>query len=376
MKKIYRDILKTIFLLILTVIFLNSITKIAYAMMPTQPQVHATVEYRDENGNLIDTEGAIAIPTPFPGQYNVTFTFNGSFVKNGKTYIVSYDKSKDSLQTRGGVDISNLSTTWSSKKFTITDGPVPVPALPDPDYTIPVPYVLICREDVYPYTIHYEDESGNRLINDQVGSVPDMSWVDLNMEFSATNYDAGTVYVVRRTQAYNSSSYQYNSATDGKVQTGANAPEYTIVCIKKNIIATPSQATPSRATPSSSGGGGSESTVRRQTVKEGWILDNDTWYYYSGATRSTLKKGWHHDPQDSRWYYLDLTTGAMFVEWHMISGEWYYFNPYTPKWTWELRNDGEWYYKNLENSRPLGSMYANEKTPDGYSVDGNGRYIH
>ena len=65
----------------------------------------------------------------------------------------------------------------------------------------------------------------------------------------------------------------------------------------------------------------------------------------------------------------------MFVDWHMISDEWYYFNPYTPKWTWELRNDGEWYYKNLENSRPLGSMYSNEKTPDGYSVDENGRYI-
>ena len=89
-----------------------------------------------------------------------------------------------------------------------------------------------------------------------------------------------------------------------------------------------------------------------------------------------MKKGWHHDSQDGRWYYLDLNTGAMLMNWQLINNNWYYFNPYTPKWTWELRNDGEWYYKNLENSRPLGSMYSNEKTPDGYNVDGNGYYVH
>ena len=93
--------------------------------------------------------------------------------------------------------------------------------------------------------------------------------------------------------------------------------------------------------------------------------DINTWYYYSGTTRDTLQKGWHKDNQDGRWYYLHLTSGAMYTGWNNIDGKWYFFNYHTPKWTWEMRNDGEWYYKNLENSRPLGSMYENEKTPDG-----------
>lgn len=138
-----------------------------------------------------------------------------------------------------------------------------------------------------------------------------------------------------------------------------------------------------RSSGSNGGGGGGGGSARRreasaqqapQPVKQGWILENDIWYYYAGTTRSTLKKGWHLDPQDGFWYYLDLTTGAMFTDWHYISGEWYYFNPHTPMWTWERHSDGEWYDKKLENSRPLGSMYAGEKTPDGYQVDAERHY--
>ena len=103
--------------------------------------------------------------------------------------------------------------------------------------------------------------------------------------------------------------------------------------------------------------------------------DTNTWYYYLGTTRDTLKKGWHKDNQDGRWYYLHLTSGAMYTGWNNIDGKWYFFNYHTPKWTWEMHNDGEWYYKNLENSRPLGSMYENEKTPDGYKVDAKGVWV-
>lgn len=80
------------------------------------------------------------------------------------------------------------------------------------------------------------------------------------------------------------------------------------------------------------------------------------------------------DPQDGKWYYLNLLDGVMFTGWNNIGGKWYFFNNHTPNWTWELRN-GEWYFKNIENSRPLGSMYTNENTPDGFKVDKNGEYI-
>lgn len=43
--------------------------------------------------------------------------------------------------------------------------------------------------------------------------------------------------------------------------------------------------------------------------------------------------------------------------------------------TWELRADGEWYYMYKANSRPLGSMYRNETTPDGFKVDDEGKYV-
>ena len=65
----------------------------------------------------------------------------------------------------------------------------------------------------------------------------------------------------------------------------------------------------------------------------------------------------------------------MLKGWNYINDAWYYLAPYTPMQTWELRSDGEWYYMHKENSRPLGSMYSNESTPDGYKVDSGGKYV-
>lgn len=128
----------------------------------------------------------------------------------------------------------------------------------------------------------------------------------------------------------------------------------------------------------SSTGGGSNGYGGGKAVlsKSGWIYDNkeDEWYYYSGRTRNTLKKGWHYDNYDKKWYYLDLDSGKMFKGWHLISGKWYFFTPQTSEKTWELGSDGEWYYLNNTNIRPLGSMYRNEVTPDGYRVNEDGQY--
>lgn len=106
----------------------------------------------------------------------------------------------------------------------------------------------------------------------------------------------------------------------------------------------------------------------------GWVKDPKTnkWYYMNDNT-GILKTGWHKDPQDGRWYYLN-SNGEMLTGWQNIGGKWYYFNTNTPQntYAWDAAAF-KWNY--LNNSvRPYGSMYAGEKTPDGYTVDANGAW--
>ena len=278
------------------------------------------------------------------------------------------------------------------------------------------------KANVYlPYTIRYVDGSGNLLLTDSGKLYQDNKWENAKLEFIATSSDAGQKYRVKDTQAY--SSAQFVAGTPPKVfisttfAQGATAKTviYTLLCEK---VLTPSGGG-TGGTGSGSGGGtggtggtgsgtgggsgsgigggsgsgtgggsGSGSSsgsgggsngyggVKAVLSKSGWIYDNkeDEWYYYSGRTRNTLKKGWHYDNYDKKWYYLDLDSGKMFKGWHLISGKWYFFTPQTSEKTWELGSDGEWYYLNNTNIRPLGSMYRNEVTPDGYRVNEDGQY--
>lgn len=84
--------------------------------------------------------------------------------------------------------------------------------------------------------------------------------------------------------------------------------------------------------------------------------------------------GWYLDPQDGRWYYLDLATGEMLTGWQLIPGWGYmYLNPFAEAQTWFYDEaSGMWIYDTENTRRPYGSLYMNEKTPDGYFVDENG----
>lgn len=274
------------------------------------------------------------------------------------------------------------------------------------------------KANVYlPYTIRYVDGSGNLLLTDSGKLYQDNKWENTKLEFIATSSDAGQKYRVKDTQAY--SSAQFAAGTPPKVfisttfAQGATAKTviYTLLCEK---VLTPSgggtggtgsgsgggtggtggsgsgigsgsgsgtggsSGSGSGGSSGSGSGGGSNSYGGGKAVlsKSGWIYNNkeDEWYYYSGRTRNTLKKGWHYDNYDNKWYYLDLDSGKMFKGWHLISGKWYFFTPQTSEKTWELGSDGEWYYLNNTNIRPLGSMYRNEVTPDGYRVNEDGQY--
>lgn len=112
-------------------------------------------------------------------------------------------------------------------------------------------------------------------------------------------------------------------------------------------------------------------------MDSGWFLDGSTWYYLSmnhNGFFGEMIKGWHHDGQDGRWYYLDSSSGAMHTNWSKIGGEYYFLNPTAPAQTWFFDNaTGRWNFGNI-NSRPYGSMYQNETTPDGYHVNESGAW--
>ena len=109
-----------------------------------------------------------------------------------------------------------------------------------------------------------------------------------------------------------------------------------------------------------------------------WKNDQGTWFHLSTSHDGwfgSMDKGWYHDSADGRWYYLNLLTGAMLTGWQQIDGVWYYFNPETPAPTWDWDSEtNRWGYAN-RGGRPYGSMFAGEKTPDGYHVDASGVWI-
>ena len=115
-------------------------------------------------------------------------------------------------------------------------------------------------------------------------------------------------------------------------------------------------------------------------MDNGWFLDRDTnkWYYLSmnhDGFFGEMIKGWHHDPDDTRWYFLDRNDGHMHVSWDKIDGNWYFFNPNPPAQTWFFDNTtGRWNYGDNKDIRPLGSMYVNEETPDGFHVNAEGAW--
>lgn len=81
------------------------------------------------------------------------------------------------------------------------------------------------------------------------------------------------------------------------------------------------------------------------------------WYYFNA--QGYMQTGWLQ--LGNSWYFLhdiaDGMQGLMYTGWHEIDGKWYYFNeiPSGPV--------------------PLGMMFANSMTPDGYRVDRNGVWI-
>lgn len=109
----------------------------------------------------------------------------------------------------------------------------------------------------------------------------------------------------------------------------------------------------------------------------GWFFDRDTgkWYYLSedhNGFYGHMVTGWHRNPKDQRWYYLDPQSGEMLVGWQSIGGKWYYFAETSNEQTWFYNEHSRIWEFRGSSTRPFGSMYENERTPDGHIVDANG----
>jgi uncharacterized repeat protein (TIGR02543 family) len=111
-----------------------------------------------------------------------------------------------------------------------------------------------------------------------------------------------------------------------------------------------------------------------------WYLEGEnTWYKLNkepGDKFGAALTSWNHESMDSKWYFFDPATTKMLTGWQKIDGKWFYFTKQNEAQTYYGSNHDRWIYDPSKPGKPYGSMYRNERTPDGYLVDENGVLIN
>lgn len=90
-------------------------------------------------------------------------------------------------------------------------------------------------------------------------------------------------------------------------------------------------------------------------LKTGWVFDGASGKWYLLNEKTGMQIGLYYDESGRFWYYLDPASGAMLTGWQFINGKWYYLSK-------------------TSGAVPLGSMYKETRTPDGYYVDKDGAW--
>ena len=109
-----------------------------------------------------------------------------------------------------------------------------------------------------------------------------------------------------------------------------------------------------------------------------WVQDEKGWWY-KRADGSYPKNSWGYEAYNGKsyWYYF-LDSGYMATGWVEVNGSKYYLFPNSDGWKGRMLTGWQWingncYYLDLQGQNE-GALYRNTTTPDGFTVDQEGRW--
>lgn len=104
----------------------------------------------------------------------------------------------------------------------------------------------------------------------------------------------------------------------------------------------------------------------------GWQKINGNWYYFNLQNQNkAVNSSWIN--LDGKWYYFNAYS-AMVTGWLNLDGTWYFLNgDGTMQTGWYCSGPaGPWYYLDMSS----GALWVSTTTPDGYVVDANGAWYN
>ena len=110
-----------------------------------------------------------------------------------------------------------------------------------------------------------------------------------------------------------------------------------------------------------------------------WIQDEKGWWY-KRPDGSYPKNSWGYEAYNGKsyWYYF-LDSGYMATGWVDVNGSKYYLFPNSDGWKGRMLTGWQWidgncYYLDPQGQNE-GALYRNTTTPDGFTVDTEGRWV-
>ena len=110
-----------------------------------------------------------------------------------------------------------------------------------------------------------------------------------------------------------------------------------------------------------------------------WMQDEKGWWY-KRADGSYPKNSWGYEAYNGKsyWYYF-LDSGYMATGWVDVNGSKYYLFPNSDGWKGRMLTGWQWidgncYYLDSQGQNE-GALYRNTTTPDGFTVDAEGRWV-
>ena len=110
-----------------------------------------------------------------------------------------------------------------------------------------------------------------------------------------------------------------------------------------------------------------------------WMQDEKGWWY-KRPDGSYPKNSWGYEAYNGKsyWYYF-LDSGYMATGWVDVNGSKYYLFPNSDGWKGRMLTGWQWidgncYYLDPQGQNE-GALYRNTTTPDGFTVDSEGRWV-